>query len=175
MESKEKLADALEALMDETPLDSIRIHEITERAGVSKQTFYRNFADKYELMEFCFRRIYDDTFGKMGINYPLTACCMDLYALMRQKYKFVRNAYESNDVNNLTGVTKRLVRETYARNLALQGVADEGDIAFALDLVSIGGTELTKRWVLQKMDMSDKELCDLWVKCMPANISPYFR
>lgn len=174
MDTKTALADALESIGESRPLDSIHIREILEVAGVSKQTFYRHFRDKYDLMEYCIRRMYDDTFGKMGINYPLSKCCIDLYDRYRQKMRFLQNVFSSTDMNGATGVIRRLVRETYAKNLELQGVKDEGDVAFALDLVVFGGVEMTRRWVMQGMPMSNKELAEMWVKVMPNNIAPYF-
>ena len=46
-EAQQKLMSALEGLMLEKPMDVIRAVEIAERAGVSKQTFYNHYADKY--------------------------------------------------------------------------------------------------------------------------------
>lgn len=46
-EAQQKLMSALEGLMLEKPMDVIRAVEIAERAGVSKQTYYNHYADKY--------------------------------------------------------------------------------------------------------------------------------
>lgn len=54
--SKRDLANALEELLQEKNLDDITITEITERAMVSKNTFYNNFLDKNELVMFMFQR-----------------------------------------------------------------------------------------------------------------------
>jgi AcrR family transcriptional regulator len=44
--SKDSIEDALLFLMREQPYKSITILSLTERAGLSRQTFYLNFADK---------------------------------------------------------------------------------------------------------------------------------
>ena len=54
-DSRRLLADALTGLMECKPLDQVRVAEIASAAGVSKQTFYHHFSDKYHLMEHCFR------------------------------------------------------------------------------------------------------------------------
>ena len=48
--SKYKFADALKRLMAHTPLDKITVKEIVEECGLTRQTFYRNFLDKYDLV-----------------------------------------------------------------------------------------------------------------------------
>ncbi len=54
--SKRDLANALEELLQEKNLDDISITEITDRAMVSKNTFYNNFTDKGDLLNFLFGR-----------------------------------------------------------------------------------------------------------------------
>lgn len=65
-ESKRQLAGALEQLMEQKPLDQVRVSEIVALAGVSKQTFYHHFTDKYHLMEYCFR----DMFSSSSTAWP---------------------------------------------------------------------------------------------------------
>lgn len=65
-DSKRLLADALTGLMECKPLDQVRVAEIAAAAGVSKQTFYHHFSDKYHLMEYCFRDMFATPFERMG-------------------------------------------------------------------------------------------------------------
>lgn len=172
--TKDLLADTLEAMMGVAPVDSIHVTEIIEAAGVSRQTFYRHFCDKYELMEYCYLRMYEDTFGKMNKYYPFSAACSDLYVRFRQKSSFLKAAFQSHDANNLTAIAEKWVRSTYARYLELQGVHDVADVAFSLDLMVIGGVELTRRWVMDDMSMSNEKLIRYWKLSAPANIAKYF-
>lgn len=54
--SKRDLANALESLLREKNYDDILISEIVSRAMVSKNTFYNNFLDKNDLLNFLFQR-----------------------------------------------------------------------------------------------------------------------
>lgn len=49
--AKECMVTALMQLVDKKPLSSISISEITERAGVSRMTYYRNYSSKEEIFE----------------------------------------------------------------------------------------------------------------------------
>lgn len=47
--TKRKLADALEALLETRPLERIRVHSLTDRCDIHRQTFYYHFDDVYAL------------------------------------------------------------------------------------------------------------------------------
>lgn len=47
--TKRKLADALEDLLETRPLEKIRVHNLTDRCDIHRQTFYYHFDDVYAL------------------------------------------------------------------------------------------------------------------------------
>lgn len=55
--SRKFLRDALIDLIEERGFDALTVGEITERAMVSRATFYRNYQDKYDLVE----QIFDES------------------------------------------------------------------------------------------------------------------
>lgn len=58
--SKAKIVDAYLSLMLEKKWDSIHIKEISERAGISRGTFYQHFTDIYEVMEYAQSSVLDE-------------------------------------------------------------------------------------------------------------------
>ena len=54
--SKRDLSNALDELLNEKNYDDISIQDITEKALVSKNTFYNNFLDKNELLMYLFQK-----------------------------------------------------------------------------------------------------------------------
>lgn len=63
--SKRDLANALFELLQEKNVADITVQDITDRALVSKTTFYNNFKDKEELMIFLLRRSAETLFGQV--------------------------------------------------------------------------------------------------------------
>ena len=57
--TKSWIFEALMILMDEKPYDKITVSDIVEKAGIARQTFYRNFNDKNEVF-FEYARNTDD-------------------------------------------------------------------------------------------------------------------
>lgn len=100
-DSRRLLADALTGLMECKPLDQVRVAEIASAAGVSKQTFYHHFADKYHLMEYCFRDMFAAPFERMETLAPFDECYIEFLQLCHQRKTFLRNAFTSQDVNSL--------------------------------------------------------------------------
>lgn len=49
--TRQKLQQALTALLAETPFERLNVTELCVRAGVSRITFYANYADKYALVQ----------------------------------------------------------------------------------------------------------------------------
>ena len=49
--STEKIEAAVVAFIDEGKFSEITVADITEKAGVGKSTFYRNYKDKYDVLE----------------------------------------------------------------------------------------------------------------------------
>ncbi|HET9224865.1 MAG TPA: TetR/AcrR family transcriptional regulator [Roseiflexaceae bacterium] len=67
------LREALVELIDERGFDAITIGELTARAMVSRAAFYRNYHDKYDLVEQIFEEAMSALFsavGELGHEHP---------------------------------------------------------------------------------------------------------
>lgn len=51
------LAEAMKRCMNKSPVEKITVKEIAEECGTTRQTFYRNFQDKYDLINWYFDKI----------------------------------------------------------------------------------------------------------------------
>lgn len=60
------LREALIALIEERGFEALTIGEITERAMVSRAAFYRNYQDKYDLVEQIFEEAMSDLLNSVG-------------------------------------------------------------------------------------------------------------
>lgn len=173
-ESKRQLAAALEQLMEQKPLDQVRVSEIVALAGVSKQTFYHHFTDKYHLMEHCFRDMFAQQFDRMGTLAPFSECYAEFLERCHECKTFLRNGFTSQDVNSLYRVMHHALRDAYGRRVRVYGVADEGAVGFYLDFFSKGCAGCTRHWFDQGMDFSDEQLVNLICQCIPIGAAQYF-
>ena len=61
---KKVLASTLKELMEEKSLSKITINDLTQSCGVSRQTFYNNFIDIYDLVEWIYLQDTEILVGK---------------------------------------------------------------------------------------------------------------
>ena len=173
-DSKRLLADALTGLMECKPLDQVRVAEIAAAAGVSKQTFYHHFSDKYHLMEYCFRDMFAAPFERMGTLAPFDECYIEFLQLCHERKTFLRNAFTSQDVNSLYRVMHHALRDEYGARVRVYGVLDQGETGFCLDFFSKGCAGCTRHWFDQGMDFDDVELVGLIRQCIPVGVARFF-
>lgn len=69
---KYKLANAMKECMVSSPVEKITVKEICDTCGVTRQTFYRNFQDKYDLINWYFDKILIESFHQMVRAVPCT-------------------------------------------------------------------------------------------------------
>lgn len=173
-DSKQRLARALEQLMEHKPLDQVRVSEIAAAAGVSKQTFYHHFTDKYHLMEFCFRDMFSEQLDRLATPQPFEASYLDFLCACRQNKTFLRNGFTSQDVNSLYRVMHRTLRDAYGCRVRAFGVSDAGDMDFYLAFFAKGCAGCTRHWFDQGMDFSDEHLVELIRQCIPVGVVQFF-
>ena len=63
--TKYKLAASMKECMKQMPVDKITVKNIVEGCGVARQTFYRNFLDKYDLINWYFDKILSESFSSL--------------------------------------------------------------------------------------------------------------
>ena len=61
--TKQHITDCFNGLSRKYTLDQITVNMIAEAAGVSKSTFYRHFLDKYDVMNYNYKRVLDEIFS----------------------------------------------------------------------------------------------------------------
>src|SRR5579864_703082 len=61
------LREALVELIEERGFEALTVGEITERAMVSRAAFYRNYRDKYDLVERIFEEAMGALLGAVGV------------------------------------------------------------------------------------------------------------
>lgn len=62
--TRQHITDCFNILSRKYPMDKITVNMIIEESGVSKATFYRYFLDKYDVMNYNYKRVLDEIFSK---------------------------------------------------------------------------------------------------------------
>lgn len=165
-QTKRSLAAALKELMAQKPIDKITIHDITERCGMRRQSFYYHFEDVYDLMRWMFQ---DEALSLLRqhegmllwqegllqlfryIESNRAVCLCALHSVGREHLK----RFFETDIHTIIHRTvEQLGRQVGAINA---GVTEEDiDLTTHFYVVALAG--MLESWLLGEIDRTPEEL-----------------
>lgn len=83
--TRDRLGDALIALMQQKPFDDITVQEVLDRAGIGRSTFYAHYRDKNDLL----MSDVEDFFGMMAALLNRRQAALDRVAPVRELFAHV--------------------------------------------------------------------------------------
>lgn len=93
--TKQALAGALKQLLKTRTLDKITVKDITDRAGLNRQTFYYHFQDVYDLIRWIFEEGVRMHLDLKGGGQDLREEMTEVVRLIQDEWDLVLNAYRS--------------------------------------------------------------------------------
>ena len=144
---KYRLAEAMKECMKKAPVEKITVKEITEECGVTRQTFYRNFQDKYDLINWYFDKIL-----------------------------FFRAAFKNDDQNCLRDHDFELITKFYTDRIeGNTGKKMSDKIRFQLEMYCQGSIYMTVQWVLGNHKATPETLARFLSESMPVELRDVFK
>ena len=89
------LAAAAVSLLEERPLDKITVRDITDRCGLTRNTFYYHFQDIYDLLGYIFREEADATLEKYSVKGDWKEVFLDILSYLKMKKRMIEHVYYS--------------------------------------------------------------------------------
>ena len=166
------LAESIKELMEHIPLDKITVAQIVNNCGTTRQTFYRNFKDKYDLVNWYFDLIVQKTIHQMGISLTLQEGLVKKFSYMVEDKAFFSSALTSSDYNNLMNYDYQCICNFYREVAQRNGDLNE-EIQFLLEFYCHGSMDMTAEWVRNGMKLSPKEMSERLIQALPAKLEPY--
>lgn len=163
-ETKRALAASLKELMKIRSLEKISIRELTENAGVNRQTFYYHFEDIYDLLKWTFQQetiqllaVHESTQvwqeGLLQLFYYLDKnrdiCLCALRSLGRGHMK----RFFYSDIHNIFG---RVVNE-FGEGLN----ASQDYMSFLTHFYTLSLGSLVESWLLGEMEQTPEEIIEM--------------
>ncbi|MEI3327292.1 MAG: TetR/AcrR family transcriptional regulator C-terminal domain-containing protein [Thomasclavelia sp.] len=173
-ETKYIFAQAIKELIKNRPLDKITVTDIVIKAGMTRQTFYRYFMDKYDLVNWYFEKLVLKSFRQMENGCSLYEALCLKFEFIQNEHSFFKEAFKSNDYNNLINYDFSCIYSFYKkiieRNLGHQV---DKDIDFLLQMYCKGSIDMTVDWILNDMPISIKEIVILLIEALPKKLEPF--
>lgn len=174
--TKYRLAASVKDLMDTAAVETITVRQICERAGVSRQTFYRNFLDKYDLINWYFDKILLESFRQMGSGRTIHESLVRKFTYIQKEHTFFAVGFRGDEQNNLKEHDFEMIYEFYCNLIRKKSGTDPDKRTKALlEMYCQASVYMTVKWVLEDVLISPEELAQLMVDAMPQRLITIFR
>lgn len=173
--TKYKLADSVKQCMKTTPVDRITVKDIVEGCNLTRQTFYRNFKDKYDLINWYFDKLVQQSLGKIETGSTVRDSLARKFAFILEEKAFFCGAFRSDDQNSLKEHDFELILQFY-HNLIARRMSRplEEELQFQLELYCRGSVYMTVQWVLGGMKDTPHQMADKLVDAIPPKLAEVF-
>lgn len=167
-------AKAIKSLIKTQPLDKITVTDIVFQAGKTRQTFYRHFQDKYDLVNWYFEKLVLKSFEEMRQGGSLQEALNLKFAFIEQEHAFFKEAFKSNDYNNLIHYDFCCIYDFYKKFIYKKTGKDlSKDIDFLLNMYCRGSVDMTVDRVLNDMPIKKEEIVQYLMDAIPDKLEAY--
>ena len=173
--TKYKLAASIKECMKTTPVDRITVKDIVEGSGLTRQTFYRNFKDKYDLINWYFDKLVLQSFEQIGMGNTVGESLTQKFEFILNEKAFFTEAFRSDDYNSVKEHDFELILQFYKDLIARKTSRPLGEeLEFLLEMYCRGSVYMTEKWVLGGMKDTPRRMSDKLVEAMPPKLEKVF-
>lgn len=163
-------AKSIHDLMHKQPLDKITVTSIVEHSGMTRQTFYRYFKDKYDLVNWCFEKLADKSFRQIGNSATLREGLIKKFTFLLNDQQFFEQAFQSKDYNNIENYDYECILKFYSDILQKKCGVIPSDIQFLLEMYCHGSISMTVKWAVSGMKETPEEMAELLIEALPLKL-----
>ncbi|MBR2122740.1 MAG: TetR family transcriptional regulator [Lachnospiraceae bacterium] len=174
--SKEIFAEVLLELSATQPVDKITVKEIVEKSGLSLQTFYNHFTDKYELILWVHKSKGQELIAKLESGSSYDEIVAENLQFYLEHKDFFQNAFTNTE--NPDGYGKmsgdagyQLWKEHIMRRFSLDSLP--GEIDFYLKMYCFASVRMTAEWAFNLPELPSEVFAAYMKECMPLKLRPY--
>ena len=173
---KYRLAAAMKKCMERMPVEKVTVKEIVEECGTTRQTFYRHFLDKYDLINWYFDKILSESFKHLGTGETVYESLVRKFRFIEHERLFFDAAFRYDDQNSLRDHDYRKIHAFYTNMIESRTKEPLGsELNFILEMYCRGSVYMTTRWVSGEIECTPEEMAKRLVEAMPAVLAEVFR
>lgn len=172
---KYKLAEAMKVCMKTSSVENITVKQIVEQCGVSRQSFYRKFIDKYDLVNWYFDRLLEQSFREMGKGETIRDGLIKKFQYIKQERLFFTAGFKGDQQNNLKEHDFIMIFEFYCSLYREKTKTNfDNHMRKLLEMYCQASIYMTVQWLMKGMKESEEELAELMIEGMPPALRDEF-
>ena len=173
--SKYRLARSMKECMKTASVENITVRQITENCGLTRQTFYRNFLDKYDLINWYFDKLLTKSFEHMGRGKTVYDALVKKFTYIQEEQDFFAVAFRYDSQNSLRQHDFELILDFYEHMMKEKtGRKPEEKIHFLLEMYCQSSIYMTIKWVQGEIQCTPEGLAGILVEGMPEKLVKIF-
>ncbi len=171
IKTKYKLANSLKNLVENYPLEKITVKDIVDGCGLTRQTFYRHFEDKFALVNWYFEILVQDSFKTMNEKNTLAQALENKFQFIEREERFFQVAFQMDSFQSLIEYDYRYILQFYTDIIIHKTKTHlSPELQFSLELYCRGSISQTVGWIKQKNRPTPKEMAELLQGALPNNL-----
>ncbi len=173
--TKLMFASSIKECMKTTSVENITIKQIVDTCNSTRQTFYRNFKDKYDLINWYFDRILLESFAEMGSGTTIYEGLVKKFNYIKKESIFFAVGFRSDDANALKQHDFEMIFQFYIDLIEEKShQVPSKEITDLLEMYCQSSVYMTVKWVLEDMPISPEKLAKLMIDAMPPKLIDLF-
>ena len=166
---KEILANGLLDLCHKKDLSQVTVKDLLETTGVSRQTFYNHFQDKYDLLEYCVKNIEQELTEKINTTQYsnskefYTNLVMSLLEYISENKKMFKSVLKNNFDNSVNKIFMNTCINYITDMLEKekdQGIYHKTKIPIIAQFYAGAVISTIVWWIKNDESLDKKELCN---------------
>jgi AcrR family transcriptional regulator len=175
MDPRRQLGEAVLKLLSKKDLEAVTVSEILKEAHVSRYQYRKYFHSKEELVHWEYLHILASHARDILGSKSWSEALYKKFLVYQQYLPFFQRLFSRKDIEPIRRDNRRFVRDAYKMMLRHYGVDIKNPhIQFAVEMVVLGGEEITLHWVADGMKVPIEVMLVLFQESIPVCLSQYF-
>lgn len=162
------IADSVYQLVEKKPFNRITVRDILEESGLSRATFYRNFSDKYDAINWCFATRINNIL-RQSRNHSWKEKLIQIYTLYSQHHLYFERSLKVTGDNSLmkfmTDYSYEYYQRRYLKSAGKEKLTPRE--AYIIGYYCYGTVQITEKWLYSGRMESIEEMADLIYELTP--------
>lgn len=178
-DTKQILINSFVELARTKSIDKITVKQISENCGVTSQTFYNHFPDKYELVFWAYRKRVDIVFEKYYSGSVTREEGLKEYICgFKNNSEFIINAFHNMNgqdsyINKTCKYLIQKMEKSYAEMKQTDRLPEKYRVY--IKMYVFGMMNIIASWLAGEINMDEDEIVTALIKCLPQELVDFVR
>ena len=176
--TKNLLIESFLEIAKKKSVDKITVREISEVSGVTPQTFYNHFSDKYDMIYWHYRQRVDEVFTRFtNGEFDWKNALNEFLDGFRGNYRFILNAYKNTAgqdsyIDNTSIYIINRMEQAFKAKCDCEEVPFE--CSFYIEMYAVSLLHMVIAWLEGGMEIPQERLVELLYGGMPPQLKDYY-